>query len=62
VLTIETSAWHPAERLTSKEAIARYLEAGTKTGGGALGRTAAERPECPSLSGQGLENAQTGKG
>jgi hypothetical protein len=37
---------------------------GTKTGGvgDARGRSAAERPECPSPSEQGLENAQNGKG
>jgi hypothetical protein len=42
----------------------RGKPAGTKTGGvgDALGRSAAERPECPSPSEQGLENAQNGKG
>ena len=34
----------------------------TKTVGGAVGRSAAARPERPSPSEQGLENAQNGKG
>ena len=40
----------------------RGKPAGPKTVGDALGRFAAERPECPSPSEQGLENAQNGKG
>ena len=39
----------------------RGKPAGTKTGGDALGRFAAERPERTSPE-QGLENAQNGKG
>ena len=40
----------------------RGKPAGKKTAGDALGRSAAERPESPSPSEQGLENAQIGKG
>src|SRR5271155_487859 len=40
----------------------RRKPAGKKTAGDALGRSAAERPECPSPSEQGLENAQIGNG
>ena len=40
----------------------RGKPAGMKTVGDALGRSTAERPECPSPSEQGLENAQNGKG
>ena len=42
----------------------RGKRAGTKTGGvgDALGRSAAERTECPPPSEQELENAQNGKG
>src|SRR5271155_4972947 len=35
---------------------------GATPAGAALGRSAAERPECPLPAEQGLENAQNGKG